>query len=204
MSDVKKKKTHNFTKPVNAAIKKHGTPFLLALLKGGEIVDDFRYVQGEGFIKAASVLVSGRNRPVPGYVKGTVWIRDDVKTLIESLPEDLSSELNAECGKRLMAELEEGVEQRQVILSVFNERLQEDINKAMVASGAEPFAFEQEYVNGGGYDARVFVKMHYDGHFISEERLSEISDANNARKFTRMSKAAAGADARTGSANFAS
>lgn len=180
--------THDHTRIVNDAIAKHGSPLLKALTKDEPLVINFCYRPGKGFIKFGSVAVNGRI--VPCYRKGMMQIRGEVKSHIDSLPKAQRDILWAGVMDGLVEALDTGVDQKQILLQEFNRKLQEDINAAVVASGEEPFAFEQEYVNGAGYDARVFVLMFYDGHMISDERLDEIEATNLQRKARRMSDAA--------------
>lgn len=182
--------THDHTRIVNDAIEKHGSPFLKTLSKGEPLVQDFCYRPGTGFIKFGTVAANGRL--IPCYRKGIMRLRGEVKEHINSLPKAQKDDLWEGVKENLFESLDTGIDQKQLLLQAFNQKVQTDINAAVVASGEEAFAFEQEYVNGAGFDARVFVMMFYDGYMPSEERLDEIQATNERRKIKRMSDATKG------------
>ena len=206
--DVKKTVTHDFTDVVNDAIKEHGTPFLKAVVKnaGGKLVQDFCYRPGKGFIKVGSVRINGRRRPC--YRKGQMRLAGELMDHLNGLPKALRQEIDAVVLETTYASMtEEGqnsITLETLILQTFNNRLFEDINKAVVAAGHDEFAFEQEFINNAGYDDSVFVSVMYDGFMPSEERLDEIAASNKRKQHERMGDVAAGktVDAR-GTADYA-
>lgn len=195
------KRTHSYTKVVNDAIEKHGSPFLKHLSKDAPLVDSFHYRNGKGFIKVGSNFINGRQ--VSTFRKGIMWLNGEAASHIQGLPQSMTNDLVASVMQTLINELSEGQDQRQVLLQAFNRKVQDDINAAVEAAGHEPFIFEQDYVNSAGSDSKVFVMMAYNEHFPSDERLDEIEATNLQRKMAKMAKAATGGAVDARSAEYA-